>query len=195
MVPASPWGSWGPEYPQPPPPPAFASPVEAEIALTGAEPAIFSEEGEVILLFTGYKLDTKLEFGEHKDYTKDYPGLPKDYPSLSKDYPSLSKVYPSLSKDYPSLSKDYPSLSKEYPGLSKDYASLPKEYLSKDYAKDYMAGGLMKASEYHKLGAGPLHHGDYKPYSDLSLSKPSLGDYKPGWAVSPSLKNQKSRCS
>jgi len=129
-------------------PPAFASPVEAEIALTG------------------YKLDTKLEFGEHKDYTKDYPGLPKDYPSLSKDYPSLSK--------------DYPSLSKEYPGLSKDYASLPKEYLSKDYAKDYMAGGLMKASDYHKLGAGPLHHGDYKPYSDISLSKPSLGDYKPG---------------
>ena len=140
----------------------------------------FSEEGEVILLFAGYKLDTKLEFGEHKDYTKDYPGLPKDYPSLSKDYPSLSK--------------DYPSLSKEYPGLSKDYASLPKEYLSKDYAKDYMAGGLMKASDYHKLGAGPLHHGDYKPYSDLSLSKPSLGDYKPGRAVSPSLKYEKCGC-
>ena len=38
----------------------------------------------------------------------------------------------------------------------------------------------MKASDYHKLGAGSLHHGDYKPYSDLSLSKPSLGDYKPG---------------
>ena len=141
----------------------------------------FSEKGEVIFLFAGYKLDTKLEFGEHKDYTKDYPGLPKDYPSLSKDYPSLSK--------------DYPSLSKEYPGLSKDYASLPKEYLSKDYAKDYMAGGLMKASEYHKLGAGPLHHGDYKPYSDLSLSKPSLGDYKPGRTVSPSLKYQKCGCS
>ena len=38
----------------------------------------------------------------------------------------------------------------------------------------------MKASDYHKLGAAPLHHGDYKPYSDLSLSKPPLGDYKPG---------------
>ena len=132
-------------------------------------------------MFTGYKLDTKLEFGEHKDYTKDYPGLPKP------DYPGLSKEYPPLSKDYSGLSKDYPGLSKDYSGLSKDYSSLPKEYLSKDYsslskdyAKDY-AGGLMKASDYHKLGApAPLHHGDYKPYSDLGLSKPPLGDYKPG---------------
>ena len=63
-------------------------------------------------------------------------------------------------------------MPKEY--LSKDYSSL-----SKDYAKEY-AGGLMKASDYHKLGAAPLHHADYKPYSDLGLSKPPLGDYKPG---------------
>ena len=125
-------------------------------------------------IFAGYKLDTKLEFGEHKDYTKDYPGLPKDYPGLSKEYPPLSKDYSGLSKDYPGLSKDYTSLPKEYLS-SKDYSSL-----SKDYAKEYVAGGLMKASDYHKLGAAPLHHGDYKPYSDLSLSKPPLGDYKPG---------------
>ena len=49
-----------------------------------------------------------------------------------------------------------------------------------DYAKDY-TGGLMKASDYHhKLGTATLHHGDYKPYSDLGLTKPPLGDYKPG---------------
>ena len=127
----------------------------------------------------GYKLDTKLEFGEHKDYTKDYPGLPKDYPGLSKEYPSLSKDYSGLSKDYPGLSKDYSSLSKDYTSLPKEYLSKDYSSLSKDYAKEY-AGGLMKASDYHKLGAAPLHHADYKPYSDLGLSKPPLGDYKPG---------------
>lgn len=66
-------------------------------------------------------------------------------------------------------------MPKDYPILSKDYSSL-----SKDYAKDY-TGGLMKASDYHhKLGTATLHHGDYKPYSDLGLTKPPLGDYKPG---------------
>ena len=48
MVPASPWGSWGADYPQPPPPPAFASPVEAEIALTGA--TLLSEQIEICSL-------------------------------------------------------------------------------------------------------------------------------------------------
>ena len=70
MVPASPWGSWGPEYPQPPPPPAFASPVEAEIALTGAEPANFSEEGEVILFLQAISWTQNLNLGSTKTTPK-----------------------------------------------------------------------------------------------------------------------------
>ena len=34
LAPAAPWPCWTSEY-QPPPPPAFASPVEAELALSG----------------------------------------------------------------------------------------------------------------------------------------------------------------
>ena len=34
LAPATPWSCWNSEY-QPPPPPAFASPVEAELALSG----------------------------------------------------------------------------------------------------------------------------------------------------------------
>ena len=114
-------------------------------------------------IVAGYKLDPKLEFGDHKDYSlagKDYS---KDYPGLCKDYASLGKDYGSLAKDY--LSKDY---SKEYPGLGKDYG------------KDYP--GLLKP-DYHKLSPGlspGLGPGDYKPYSDLGLPKPPLLDYKPG---------------
>ena len=34
LAPAAPWSCWNSDY-QPPPPPAFASPVEAELALSG----------------------------------------------------------------------------------------------------------------------------------------------------------------
>ena len=84
-------------------------------------------------------------------------------------------------KDHLSPSKDYSHVSRQYPGLSNHYASLPKEDMSRGYAKIHIAGGLMKASDYPaQLRAAPLRDDDFNTFSDLNLSKPSLGDNKPG---------------
>merc|ERR1719500_2137469 len=71
LAPAAPWSCWTSEY-QPPPPPAFASPVEAELALSG------------------YKIEPpKLEFGDSKN--GDYI-LKPDYHKLTQDYPPIPGV-------------------------------------------------------------------------------------------------------
>ena len=57
LAPAAPWSCWSSEY-QPPPPPAFASPVEAELALTGKEKKQFNWQ----LIHSKHKLTIRVSY-------------------------------------------------------------------------------------------------------------------------------------
>ena len=92
LGPATPWPCWTSDY-QPPPPPAFASPAEAELALSG------------------YKIEApKLEFGDskHGDYL-----LKPEYHKLSMDYGAKTGQNEFLMKDYSHKScPDYLNIGK-----------------------------------------------------------------------------------
>ena len=91
LAPAAPWSCWTSEY-QPPPPPAFASPVEAELALSGQSQCSVLSSTLTIneLIFIGYKIEPpKLEFGDSKN--GDYI-LKPDYHKLTQDYPPFPGV-------------------------------------------------------------------------------------------------------
>lgn len=116
LAPAAPsWPCWNtPTDYQPPPPPGFATPVEAELALSG------------------YKIDTsKLEFGEpkHGDYL-----LKPDYHKIS-DYTAKSHSdYMLKSSDYAHTLKSPPDyLAKPQP----DYLGLAKPPSVLDYKSSH----------------------------------------------------------